>query len=225
MRWTSNDFFDVIQTLFIMGLLGGTTAYIINVTGISDDDTKTTPSETTIETVSERAPEAEEVHQPRVEETPVEVVVTTPRVEVEELDCLALNIYFESRSDNFAGKLAVADVVLNRVDNHRYPDTICEVVRQSVYSKWWKEQGKLVPARNMCQFSWFCDGLEDVPQETSAWEDAKTIAKSMLTTDYFRGITEGSTHYHALHVDPNWTDDRGMRYVGQIGQHKFYRWH
>jgi len=137
--------------------------------------------------------------------------------------CLSLNIYHESRSDNFAGRVAVADVVLNRVDSSRYPNDICSVTEQSKTRVNWK--GNTVPVRGMCQFSWYCDGVSDEPLDYDAWEDAKIIAEMMLTNQAFRGITEGSTHYHATYVKPNWINDRGMQYVGQIGQHKFYRWH
>lgn len=154
-----------------------------------------------------------------------EVIISRVSPETGELDCLALNIYFESRGDSYAGRVSVADVVLNRVDSRYYPNTICEVVKQTVYSNWWKERGRNVPARHMCQFSWYCDGMDDTPQDPHAWEDAMSIARNILTDDSYRGITEGSTHYHTLAIEPNWVNDRGMRYVGIIGSHKFYRWH
>jgi len=144
-------------------------------------------------------------------------------IDENELQCLSLNIYHESRSDNFAGRVSVADVVLNRVDSSRYPNDICSVTEQSKTRVNWK--GNIVPIIGMCQFSWYCDGVSDEPLDYDAWEDAKIIAEMMLTNQAFRGITEGSTHYHATYVKPNWINDRGMQYVGQIGQHKFYRWH
>jgi len=139
-----------------------------------------------------------------------------------DLECMALNIYHEARSDNFAGKIAVADVVLNRVDSSRYPNTVCEVVEQSRMRTNWK--GNIVPVKNMCQFSWFCDGLSDEPFDEGAWIESTNIAEISLNQDKYRGITEGSTHYHASYVTPKWINDRGMQVVGQIGQHKFYRW-
>ena len=141
---------------------------------------------------------------------------------VQELECLALNVYHESRSDNFAGRIAVADVVMNRVDSNLFPNTICEVVNQSVMRTNWK--GNEVPVRGMCHFSWFCDGLSDEPMETDSYEDAEIVAEMALRGGW-RGITEGATHYHATYVTPNWINDRGMVPVGRIGQHKFYRWH
>ena len=142
----------------------------------------------------------------------------------EEVICLALNIYHEARNDNLAGKAAVADVVLNRTMDARYPDTICDVVYQGKRSRWWAERGEDVPVRNMCQFSWFCDGQDDTPRNEVAWQEAKLIANSFLSYGHYRGITEGATHYHATYVSPNWIYDRGMHLIGRIGDHIFYRW-
>lgn len=140
----------------------------------------------------------------------------------EEHECLALNIYFESRGESLAGQAAVADVVMNRVEDSYYPNTICGVVQQAVMVKNWK--GNTVPKKNMCQFSWFCDGLSDTPTDTRSWMMAYNLAEDILYRDAYRGITEGSTHYHATRVSPEWKNDRGMNYTGQIGQHDFYRW-
>jgi spore germination cell wall hydrolase CwlJ-like protein len=81
-----------------------------------------------------------------------------------------------------------------------------------------------MPVRNQCQFSWYCDGLSDTPHDTEAWLEARTIAYDFLEDDIYRGITEGSTHYHASYIEPNWVNDRGMQEIGMIGGHKFYRW-
>jgi len=137
-------------------------------------------------------------------------------------ECLSLNIYHESRSDSFAGRIAVADVTLNRIDSNLFPDTICEVVQQAKTRVNWK--GNIVPVRGMCHFSWYCDGMSDDPLEEDAWEESKIIADIALQGGW-RGISEGATHYHATYVEPNWINDRGMVPVGRIGQHKFYRWH
>lgn len=136
--------------------------------------------------------------------------------------CLSLNVYHESRSDNLAGRIGVADVVLNRVESTLFPDTICGVVHQAKTRVNWK--GNVVPVRGMCHFSWYCDGLSDEPLEEGAWEDAQIVADLALNGGW-RGISEGATHYHATYVEPNWINDRGMVVVGRIGQHKFYRWH
>jgi len=141
---------------------------------------------------------------------------------LDELECLALNIYHESRGDSLAGQAAVADVVLNRVEEDRYPDTVCEVVKQAVLIENWK--GNIVPKRHQCQFSWFCDGVADEPGDPDAWAEALLLAEETMNGNW-RGITEGSTHYHAAHMRAVWSNDRGMKYTGTIGQHEFYKFH
>lgn len=150
------------------------------------------------------------------------IAVTFPKPNQQEIHCLAQNIYFESRSDNMAGQFAVADVVINRVLDKRYPDSICAVVYQGPISKWHLEtHGKKVPVKNMCQFSWYCDGKSDEPKDNDAWERAKLIAYQISVHRQFRGITEGATHYHAFYVDPSWA--QRYQQIGTIGLHRFYR--
>jgi spore germination cell wall hydrolase CwlJ-like protein len=135
--------------------------------------------------------------------------------------CLAQNIYYESRTDNLAGMAAVADVVLNRVYDTRYPNDICSVVKQGPVSKWHKEQrGKEVPIKHRCQFSWYCDGKPDDQPKGVKWLVAQEIAYKMIQFDYLRGISDGATHYHATYVDPSW--NKSMHLIGRIGLHIFY---
>ena len=100
-----------------------------------------------------------------------------PLVEYEsyEVKCLAMNIYHEARSENLAGKYAVADVVLNRVRDDRYPNSVCGVVYQGEHKPSWKDPQVLVPKRNRCQFSWYCDGRSDEATEEDAWEESMAI--------------------------------------------------
>jgi N-acetylmuramoyl-L-alanine amidase len=133
-----------------------------------------------------------------------------------EVWCLAQNIYYEARSSNRADRIAVADVVMNRVRDNRYPNTICKVVKQG------KQHASGAMKRNMCQFSWYCDGRSDWPQDMDAWVEAQQIAYNMAIFGDARGITEGATHYHAKYVSPNWARDFQM--IGRIGEHIFYRW-
>jgi spore germination cell wall hydrolase CwlJ-like protein len=130
--------------------------------------------------------------------------------------CLALNIYYESRGSNYADQVAVADVVINRVEDTRYPDSICEVVKQG------KKHPNGQMKRNQCQFSWYCDGKADIPTNTDAWISAQQTAWFMIWDKKYRGITEGATHYHANYVSPKWAKD--LQLVGRIGTHIFYRW-
>ena len=179
-------------------------------------------------------PDEQEHEKKVVEETTSEEVVEStiilepvgPTIEekflIDQRHCLALNIYHESRGDSFAGQAAVADVVMNRVEDTYYPNTVCEVVKQSVWVENWK--GNMVPKRHMCQFSWFCDGVSDDPGDPDAWMESYMMAEEVYDKGNWRGMTEGATHYHALHVRPKWAQDRGMEYTGTIGQHEFYRW-
>lgn len=125
--------------------------------------------------------------------------------------CLAMAIYFEARSEPIAGQLAVAQVVENRVASRHYPDNICEVVMEGPVYK----SGH--PKRNMCQFSFWCDGKPETINDNDAWQTALRIAKSVKDID----VSEGATHYHSIDVSPAW------RYTMQttvvIGRHIFYK--
>ena len=125
--------------------------------------------------------------------------------------CMALNVYYEARSSNLADKYSVADVVLNRVKDTRYPNTVCKVVQDG-----YRE------GRRDCQFSWYCDGKSDIPRDIDNWKEAQMIAWSIMNWDKMRGITEGATHYHATYVTPHWA--KSLQMVGRIGAHIFYRW-
>ena len=148
--------------------------------------------------------------------------------------CLAQNIFFESSVDNKAGMAAVADVTLNRVKDTRYPNTVCEVVYQAIMKESWKtkqypdlpdSERKYIPVRNKCQFSWYCDGKsDDIPIGAENWVKAQMVAWEMMHNGTLRGISDGSTHYHATYVKPVWRKDIGMTLVGRIGSHIFYRW-
>lgn len=147
--------------------------------------------------------------------------------------CLALNVYYEARGSNLADMYAVSDVVLNRVRDSRYPNTICKVVMQGPVRESWKtkqdpnlpdEERIYNPVRHMCQFSWYCDGKDDIPDDETGWATAQMVAGSILFAKKHRGLTEGATHYHATYVKPDWRNDRGMQHVGRIGSHIFYRW-
>ena len=142
--------------------------------------------------------------------------------------CLAENIYFEARSDSVAGQAAVADVVINRMFDSRYPDTICGVVHDGPVRESWKtrqtpdpDDAVYYPIKDRCQFSWYCDGKAETINDRKAWIKAQYIAYQMLYADRYRGITEGATHYHAHYVNPTWASK--IQYIDSIGSHKFYR--
>ena len=171
--------------------------------------------------------------QDRLKAMPEEdMTLMSSQIDTAQAYCLAQNIYFEAGNQSLEGMAAVADVTLNRVQEERYPDTICGVVKAGVKNS----NGTM--KKHKCQFSWYCDGKSDeIPVDSlhlginEAWKNSQHIARAMLLeynlTDvgtYF-GITEGSTHYHATYVVPNWINDRGMVRIRQIGSHIFYKFH
>lgn len=125
------------------------------------------------------------------------------------LTCLALNVYYEARSEPMVGQYAVAHVVLNRVANESFPDDACKVVKQG-YSK----------GLGKCQFSWYCDGKSDVPKDELSWLYARVVAYNVLY-DYHKDNTEGATYYHANYVRPWWSKhyDKTVTH----GSHIFYK--
>jgi hypothetical protein len=176
-----------------------------------------------------------ETIEPDVELLAISMPDISPKLVGEDVQaiCMALNIYYESRSDNLAGQYAVADVVLNRVQDSRYPNTICDVIQQGPVRESWKtkqhedlsdEERIFLPIRHMCQFSWYCDGKSDDPKDETGWAQAQYVAGAIMYSGKYRGITEGATHYHATYVRPKWRFDRGMNHIGRIGSHIFYRW-
>ena len=127
----------------------------------------------------------------------------------QEQHCLASGIYFEARGEPVEGQTAVAQVILNRVRNPAYPNTICAVVYQN--KRW----------RNRCQFSFACDGLRDRVRSRRHWSIAEDVGMAVAAGKIWLEQVGSATHYHAVYVRPNWA--RGMKRVGRIGLHIFYR--
>ena len=129
--------------------------------------------------------------------------------------CLTENIYFEARGQGQAGWLAVAQVTQNRVDDKRFPNTICEVVKQGL------TYASGDPIRNKCQFSWFCDGKSDKPKNTKVYNEISELVNYISDYDII-DITDGATHYHADYVRPSWAKTKTKTI--EIEDHIFYRW-
>jgi hypothetical protein len=125
-----------------------------------------------------------------------------------EVHCLALNIYFEARSEPELGQLAVGHVVMNRVANKHYPNRVCDVVRQGGEER-----------LNHCQFSWWCDGRSDKPLNRSAWRSSLEMAEHIYA-GYSTDPTNGALWYHADYASPYWK--AGLSVAVKIGQHVFY---
>ncbi|MFZ2101213.1 MAG: cell wall hydrolase [Oricola sp.] len=126
-----------------------------------------------------------------------------------EQKCLAEGVYFEARGEKLEGQAAVAQVILNRVRNPAYPNTICGVVYQN--DDW----------RNRCQFSFACDGIRDRVASIRHWKTAQDIAMAVSAGKIWLDSVGSATHYHAIYVRPRWA--RTMERKARIGLHVFYR--
>lgn len=141
-------------------------------------------------------------------------------IDQREIDCLALNIYFEAGIESKTGKRAVAHVTINRVESDKFPNTICGVVKQA-RTDW---RGK--PLRHKCQFSWFCDGKPDKPWRGRRWLESQMMAREYVMNYYKnrklrKDPTHGSLYYHADYVRPYWA--KYMKKTTKIGKHIFYK--
>ena len=155
--------------------------------------------------------------------TPTAGTPSEDRLVSESVECLAKNMYYEARSQGTAGKLAVSAVVLNRVNDPRFPDSVCEVIHQGPTRKSWKDPSKSYPIKNRCQFSWYCDGLSDEPKNDKIWKKVLDLSNLIMHNSIqFVDITDGATHYHADYVKPSWAKTKTR--TTEIGDHIFYKW-
>jgi spore germination cell wall hydrolase CwlJ-like protein len=140
----------------------------------------------------------------------IRVGAGTLTVSKQDMMCLALNDYWEARGETLRGRVAVAQVVLNRSQDPRFPGTICDVVKEN------RTGGK-----KGCQFSWYCDGKADKPLEEEAWRSSVLLAMSVLRRDNaVKDPTDGALWYHSTRVHPAWAN-RLERTIS-IGTHVFY---
>lgn len=126
-----------------------------------------------------------------------------PYVDPVEHECLAMNIYHESRGEVVEGQIAVAQVTMNRVEHDYWPNTICDVVYQNK------------------QFSWTFVKKDHTPYDEKAWKKAKVIARDVMIGNV-EDPTEGAVFYHATYVNPSWAKKLDISKV--IGIHIFYTW-
>jgi spore germination cell wall hydrolase CwlJ-like protein len=131
------------------------------------------------------------------------------QIDAAERRCLAEAIYYEARSEPRLGQAAVADVVLNRVADRRYPDTICAVVYQ----------GAMQRGRG-CQFSFTCDGSMRARKNARRWAESEELAGAILA-GLRAPVSRNATHYHAVYVSPDWS--KTLTPTAAIGLHRFYK--
>lgn len=122
--------------------------------------------------------------------------------------CLAEALYFEARGESVKGQFAVAEVILNRVDSSRFPNSICGVIHQGTGRKY------------ACQFTFTCDGHPENIHEPAAYRRVGKIAQLMIDGAP-RNLTSGATYYHTKAVNPRWA--RQFSRTATIGVHHFYR--
>lgn len=132
----------------------------------------------------------------------------------DDLFCMATNIYHEARSESLSGQIAVGSVVLNRVKNKGFPNTICEVVLQAKKDKIGN------PIINMCHFSWYCDGLSDKIANIVIFKDIAELSMQIIFGD-FPDNTGGALHYYNPNLaNPYWKD--AYNYIITIDSHDYY---
>jgi spore germination cell wall hydrolase CwlJ-like protein len=126
---------------------------------------------------------------------------------VEDLTCLAKNIYYEARSEPIEGQLAVAIITLNRVNHQDFPNNICDVVY---------EKNK----RGVCQFSWTCQTRYPV-RNMEAFTTAIEVARLAIERKSDIDLLSKALYYHADYVNPRWNHKTK---VIKIGRHIFYEY-
>jgi hypothetical protein len=123
-------------------------------------------------------------------------------------ECLAQAVWYEAASESEAGQRAVAQVVLNRVANPAWPNSVCGVVYQGSE----RSTG--------CQFTFTCDGSLARRPGGASWAQAQRIAAEALAGSVYAPVGL-ATHYHTLWVNPYWASS--LDHIGTIGAHRFYR--
>ena len=132
-----------------------------------------------------------------------------------DIECLALNIYHESRNESTAGQVGVAQTTLNRVESRQFPSTVCDVVYQGMYRNG-------IPIRDGCQFSWFCDGKSDNPKPgaSQAFNLCYMLAELRLNNSGMSILPKDVYWYHNDSVQPYWASAYSP--YATIGDHTFY---
>ncbi len=127
-----------------------------------------------------------------------------------QLECLAINIYREAGYEPFEGKVAVAQVTMNRVADGRFGKDVCGVVYQK----------NVVMEKIVCQFSWACDSVhKNRPIGKEAYNESYEVAKKVLLEGFRLSVLKDAMYYHATYVNPRWPHEK----IGNIGQHIFYK--
>jgi spore germination cell wall hydrolase CwlJ-like protein len=139
----------------------------------------------------------------------VESSQITSEIRDRQLGCLAKNIYHEAGGEPFEGKVAVAQVTLNRVNSGQFPGDVC----RTIYQK------NVVYEKVICQFSWTCDRVSKfVPTNSENYRESMTAAQRVLLENYRLPSLKNALYYHGDYINPGWRKKR----VAHIGRHIFY---
>jgi spore germination cell wall hydrolase CwlJ-like protein len=141
---------------------------------------------------------------------PVEPSEITAQYRERQLACLARNIYFEAGNEPFEGKVAVAQVTINRAQARGFPEDICQVIYQK----------NVIYQRVVCQFSWYCD-RESASRimHREVYTESMEVAKKVLLEGFRLPSLTQALYYHADYVNPGWKKER----ITKIGRHIFYK--
>jgi spore germination cell wall hydrolase CwlJ-like protein len=140
----------------------------------------------------------------RLEASPV-----TAQMRQKQLDCLARNIYHEAGYEPFEGKVAVAQVTINRAERSQFPSDICQVVYQK----------NIVYEKVLCQFSWYCDSASvKKPMNGPVYTESMEVAKKVLLEGFRLPDLKKALYFHGDYIQPGWN----KKPVAKIGRHVFY---
>jgi spore germination cell wall hydrolase CwlJ-like protein len=136
--------------------------------------------------------------------------VVSIKTREKQLDCMAMNIYREAGHEPFEGKVAVAQVTMNRVKDGRFGDDVCGVIFKK----------SVIMDKVVCQFSWACDSAAKArPVNNAAYNESYLVAKKVLLEGFTLSILKDALYFHATHINPQWPLEK----IGTIGNHIFYK--
>ena len=126
-----------------------------------------------------------------------------------QLECLTRNIYWEAASEPFEGKVAVAQVTMNRLKDGRFGSSVCNVVHQR----------SIIYQKVVCQFTWTCENTHKIrPVHPGMWQESEVVAQKVMIENFRLPSLQNALYYHADYVSPNWGKPR----ITKIGRHIFY---
>jgi len=134
----------------------------------------------------------------------------TAEVRNKQLECLTRNIYYEAGNQPFEGKVAVAQVTINRAESGQFPSDICKVVYQK----------NVVYERVLCQFSWYCESATILkPKNAAVLKESEMVARQVLLEGFRLPSLKNALYFHATHINPKWNREK----VAVIAGHVFYK--